>query len=117
MTRKKIIDTSGADYQIENIENGEYSYVKAFKNSWGGGRKELEELVGHSVKHFKPDIRFAKNDFVILVETKQRFAIADEEQPKEIVVYHVINIDVGQYKCSILCWNILLKVLIKIDWW
>lgn len=81
MSRRKIIDTIGTNYQIENTKNNKYSYVKAF----GGLKKELEELVGHPVKHFILDIRFAKNDFVILVKTKQRFTTKDEEQLREYV--------------------------------
>lgn len=81
MDRNQIIQTIGIDYKKENIENSEYSYVKACS----GGKKELEKLIERKLKHFKLDIRFAKDDFVILVETKQRFTSKDEEQLKEYV--------------------------------
>ena len=78
MQRIEIIKTIGANYHTSNIENGEYSYIQE-----AGSREKLETLVGHKINHFKLDIRFEENDFVILVETKQRFVEADIEQLKE----------------------------------
>lgn len=79
MNRSSIARIIGSNYQTENIENGEYSYVEACD----GGRKELERLMGRPIKHFKVDMRFLKNDFVVLVETKAKFTEKDEEQLKE----------------------------------
>ena len=78
MNRTAIINTIGIGYNTPNIEEGEYSYVKA-----AGSKKRLTELVGHKVKHFKLDIRFESDDVVILVETKQSFETEDELQLKE----------------------------------
>lgn len=75
MTRIDIINTIGNEYHKHNVETGEYSYVKAI-----GNRKKLEKLLGHSVVHFKLDIRFEKEDVVVLVETKQNFGDIDKEQ-------------------------------------
>lgn len=79
MNRSNIAKIIGTNYQVENIENGEYSYVEACS----GGRKELERLMGRPIKHFKIDMRFEKNNFVILVETKSKFNTKDEEQLRE----------------------------------
>lgn len=81
MTRIKMIETIGTNYQIENTEKGEYSYVKVCR----GGRKELERLLERKPKHETLDIRFVKGDFVILVETKKKFTAEDEFQLGEYV--------------------------------
>lgn len=78
MNRTEIINTIGIHFHTPNIEEGEYSYVKA-----AGSKKRLIELVGHKINHFKLDIRFKSDDFVILVETKPSFCKADELQLKE----------------------------------
>lgn len=75
MDRTAIINKIGIDYHTANIENGEYSYVKA-----AGSKTKIEKLVGHTVEHYKLDIRFEKDDVVILVETKQNFTKKDEKQ-------------------------------------
>ena len=78
MDRISIINRIGIDYHTPNIEAGEYSYVVE-----AGSKARLEQCVGRAVKHFKLDIRFEDEDFVILVETKQNFVEADVEQLKE----------------------------------
>lgn len=78
MTRHEIIEVIGKDYLTSNIENGEYSYVQA-----AGSKANLEKALGRSVVHYKLDLRFAKGDVVVLVETKQNFIKADEEQLSE----------------------------------
>ena len=78
MERTAIINKIGIQYHKSNIENGEYSYVKA-----AGSKKRLIELVGHNVKHYELDIRFESNEVVILVETKASFVKKDELQIKE----------------------------------
>jgi hypothetical protein len=78
MDRTAIINAIGIQYHKPNIENGEYSYVKA-----AGSKKRLIELVGHKVKHVKLDIRFELEGVVILVETKPSFVKDDELQLKE----------------------------------
>lgn len=78
MTRYEIIERIGKEYITSNIEGGEYSYVKE-----AGSKIKLEKTVGHKVNHFKLDIRFEKDDIVILVETKQSFEKSDEDQLAE----------------------------------
>jgi len=78
MNRHDMIERIGSNYLTSNIEAGEYSYVVE-----AGSKAKLEECLGHAVKHFKLDIRFEDEDFVVLVETKQNFVEADIEQLKE----------------------------------
>lgn len=78
MNRHNIIERIGSSYLTSNIEAGEYSYVVE-----AGSKAKLEQCLGRAVKHFKLDIRFEDEDFVVLVETKQNFVEADIEQLKE----------------------------------
>ena len=78
MNRVKITNIIGNEWHTPNIEGGEYSYVAA-----AGSKEKLESLLGHPYKHFKLDIRFQKDDVVVLVETKQNFVKADEAQLEE----------------------------------
>lgn len=78
MNRTEIINTIGIEYHKANIEEGEYSYVKA-----AGSKKRLVELVNHKINHFKLDIRFESEGVVVLVETKSSFVKNDELQLKE----------------------------------
>ena len=78
MKRIDIINTVGNEYLTSNIENGEYSYVKA-----AGSKLNLERLLGHSYEtHFELDIRFEdkQSGTVILIETKQDFSLDDIKQ-------------------------------------
>ena len=68
--KRKIIF---CDPLTSNIEAGEYSYVQE-----AGGKAKLEEKVGHSISHFKLDLRFELNDVVVLIETKQNYVDDDE---------------------------------------
>lgn len=68
MNRVEIINRIGIQYLTTNIENGEYSYVVE-----AGSKAKLEQCLGRAVKHFKLDIRFEDEDFVVLVETKLNF--------------------------------------------
>ena len=78
MQRYEIIKIIGENFHTENIENGEYSYVVE-----AGSKAKLEQCLGRTVRHFKLDIRFEDEDFVVLVETKQKFVEADVEQLNE----------------------------------
>ena len=78
MNRHDMIERIGSSYLTSNIEAGEYSYVVE-----AGSKAKLEQCLGRTVKHFKLDIRFEDEDFVVLVETKQNFVDADIEQLKE----------------------------------
>lgn len=78
MNRHDMIERIGSSYLTSNIEAGEYSYVVE-----AGSKAKLEQCLGRTVRHFKLDIRFEDDNFVILVETKQNFVDADIEQLKE----------------------------------
>ncbi|MBO4576605.1 MAG: hypothetical protein J5680_05780, partial [Neisseriaceae bacterium] len=65
MDRVSMVNRVGVQYLTDNIENGEYSYVKA-----AGSTPKLNKALGYEPKHFKLDIRFQKNDMVVLIETK-----------------------------------------------
>lgn len=78
MTRHDMIERIGNAYMTSNIEGGEYSYIQE-----AGSRANLENALGRSISHFKLDIRFEKDDTVVLVETKQLFKKSDEDQLNE----------------------------------
>lgn len=78
MTRKDIISKIGSSYLTENIENGEYSYVKA-----AGSKEALETAMGYMPTHFKLDLRFEKDNVVVLIETKLIATDADKLQLEE----------------------------------
>jgi len=78
MDRTSIINTIGINYHTPNIEGGEYSYVQE-----AGSKESLIKALGHTPEHFKLDIRFEREDVVILVETKQVFVEKDELQLAE----------------------------------
>lgn len=78
MDRVSIVNRIGKEYNTTNIEGGEYSYVAA-----AGSKEKLEKLLGRTYKHYKLDLRFQKDDVVILIETKQNFKKSDEAQLKD----------------------------------
>ena len=78
MTRHDMIERVGATYVTSNIEGGEYSYVQE-----AGSKDTLEKALMKSFTHFKLDIRFEDGDYVVLVETKQKFVKSDEDQLRE----------------------------------
>ena len=73
-----MVNRIGAQYLTANIEEDEYSYAKE-----AGSKSRLEELVGHSVRHYKLDRRFEDEDFVVLIETKQSFVDSDADQLRD----------------------------------
>lgn len=75
MDRVSMINRIGTKYLTTNIENGEYSYVVE-----AGSKAILQERVGHKITHYKLDLRFEDDDFVILIETKQHFVDTDTKQ-------------------------------------
>ncbi|MDE6845831.1 MAG: SAM-dependent methyltransferase [Lachnospiraceae bacterium] len=83
MDRTSIINRIGIEYHTSNIENGEYSYIKA-----AGSKKNLIKALGGRVpEHYKLDIRFEDSDTVILVETKQNHLTStDEDQLREYLL-------------------------------
>lgn len=78
MTRHDMIERIGNAYMTSNIEGDEYSYIQE-----AGSRANLENALGRNISHFKLDIRFEKDDTVVLVETKQSFKKSDEDQLSE----------------------------------
>ncbi len=81
MNRHDMINRIGNAFMTTNIEGGEYSYVQA-----AGSKSLLEKAVGKAITHFKLDIRFEKDDVVVLIETKQFFKKSDEKQLKEYLI-------------------------------
>ena len=80
MTRHEIIVRINSEYHTSNIEGGEYSYIKE-----AGSRAKLRKALGRDFEHYKVDIRFEKNDVVVLVETKQNFVESDTKQLSDYV--------------------------------
>ena len=80
MTRHDIIETIGSSYMTANIEGGEYSYIRE-----AGSKAKLKEALGRDFIHYKLDIRFEKDDVVVLVETKQNYVASDFAQLSEYV--------------------------------
>lgn len=68
MKRYEIINTVGADFLIDNIENQEFSYEKALKEQGKDYRNYLTQDVQR--KHKNIDLRFVDGRLSILIETK-----------------------------------------------
>ncbi len=68
MERIEIIDAVGREYHTSNIENGEYSYPKAFKEK-GLAFEQIQKKSGKGSWQFL-DIRFELNGVSLLIETK-----------------------------------------------
>ncbi len=92
MERYDIIDKIGAQYHVSNIEEGEFSYIKALK-SIGKNITDYQKT-SSGTNHYKLDLRFENDRLVILVETKNRFNLwpIDEiyNQLQEYVRYEKI---------------------------
>lgn len=84
MIRADIITTVGRAFLTSNIENDEFSYPKAYSNM----ALPFTPIRNHNGRAFeKLDIRFVKDNVSVLVETKQNFTVADEEQLSAYVEY------------------------------
>lgn len=81
MDRHEMIERVGKEYFTYNIENGEFSYVQE-----AGSRYLLDSAVGFRPLHFKLDLRFEKDNVVVLIETKQQFTEKDEEQLNDYLI-------------------------------
>lgn len=77
MIRADMISTVGRAYLTSNIENDEYSYPKAFSAA-SLTFVPIQNSVGRRFERL--DIRFVKDNVSVLIETKQNFTRADEEQ-------------------------------------
>ena len=77
-SRFDIVKKIGEAYLTSNIEGGEYSYVQA-----AGSKGALKAVLRRDFEHFKLDIRFEDEEFVVLVETKQNYVESDANQLRE----------------------------------
>ena len=84
MIRTDMISTIGREYLTSNIENDEYSYPKAFA-AQSLTFNPIRNKAGRAFE--KLDIRFVKDNVTVLIETKQNFTKADEEQLSAYVEY------------------------------
>ena len=84
MIRADMISTVGRAHLTSNIENDEYSYRKAFSKA-ALQFIPIRNAQGRAFE--KLDIRFVKENVTVLVETKQCFTDADEEQLSAYVEY------------------------------
>lgn len=84
MIRADMISTVGRVYLTSNIENDEYSYPKAYTAA-SLTFAPIQNSAGR--KFEKLDIRFVKDNVSVLIETKQNFTAADEEQLSAYVEY------------------------------
>lgn len=84
MIRADMISTVGRGYLTSNIENDEYSYPKAFA-AQSLTFNPIRNKAGRAFE--KLDIRFVKDNVTVLIETKQNFTKADEEQLSAYVEY------------------------------
>lgn len=84
MIRADMISTVGREYLASNIENDEYSYPKAFA-AQSLTFNPIRNKTGRAFE--KLDIRFVKDNVTVLIETKQNFTVADEEQLSAYVEY------------------------------
>ena len=84
MIRADMISTVGRAYLTSNIENDEYSYPRAF----AAASLTFVPIQNNAGRRFeKLDIRFVKDNVSVLIETKQNFTVADEEQLSAYVEY------------------------------
>ena len=84
MIRTDIISVIGREYLTSNIENDEYSYPKSFSTA---ALTFVPITNANGRKFEKLDIRFVKDGVTVLIETKQNFVKADEEQLSAYVEY------------------------------
>ena len=68
--RVDIVSTIGRSSLSSNIENGEFSYPKAFKEA----SMSFEPIIGSEGRTYQNlDLRFVKDNVTVLVETKQNY--------------------------------------------
>lgn len=83
MTRFEIIQTIGKDYHISNIENGEFSYPKAFKNMC----IDFEPITRNGRTFQNIDLRFVKENVTVLVETKSNYEREFQKSKDQLSAY------------------------------
>lgn len=113
MNRFDIIKTIGTEYFTENIENGEWSYPKAFTKL---GKKVKKNITDQGKTHQFLDLRFEGKGISILVETKANFDHWKEEDVREQLQSYV------NYE-KLLTGNKIIAILANIEddrlkvWW
>lgn len=78
MIRADIISTIGRNYLVSNIENGEFSYVKALRSI--GKNIRYFQYNTDGTHHQNIDIRFENDRLVVLVECKNKFSRWDKSE-------------------------------------
>lgn len=81
MIRIEMVNTVGIQYLTENIENGEFSYPKAFKQAGLQFTPITDPDTGRAYE--KLDIRFVKEGVSVLVETKDDFTLPKNKKATE----------------------------------
>lgn len=81
MTRIEMINMVGTQYLTENIENGEFSYPKAYKQAGLQFTPITDPDTGRVYE--KLDIRFIKDGVSVLVETKDDFTLPKNKKATE----------------------------------
>lgn len=79
MNRITMANTIGSDYLTENIENGEFSYPKAFKENG----ISFSPIMDGNRTYEKLDLRFVKDNISVLIETKDDFRLAKNKKALE----------------------------------
>lgn len=79
MNRITMANTIGYDYLTENIENGEFSYPKAFKENG----IPFSPIMDGNRTYEKLDLRFVKDNISVLIETKDDFRLAKNKKALE----------------------------------
>lgn len=89
MKRADIITTVGREFLTDNIENGEFSYLKALKEI---GKEMTDYLMSDALRKYQNvDLRFANDRVTVLIETKTKLvngsAAKDMKQLQQYVIY------------------------------
>lgn len=92
MQRFDMIETVGKAFLTSNVENSEFNYPTALKES---GKKIDKSLVSYKDKgkdktFERLDLRFVKDNISILIETKSIFNKKDERQLQAYVEYEKV---------------------------
>lgn len=84
MIRADIITTVGRKFLTSNIENDEFSYPKAYKES-GLTFAPIKNSLGRQYE--KLDVRFVKDNVSVLIETKPDFSKELESTKEQLSAY------------------------------
>ena len=84
MIRADIISTIGRECLVSNIENDEFSYPKAYFQA-SLPFTPIRNSAGRAFE--KLDIRFAKDNISVLVETKQNFHTGLDDAKEQLSAY------------------------------